>query len=205
LYFEGPVNDEESDDETEPINDFIVTAPYIPEVRPISFNFAFDQRSPLTPISNEDLLADIDAAIDDSFNYSSMDTSYDALPTPNALRAASHHETLPTTTYTLLPATTYSPSTDVSYDTPSSTSYDTLPSTSYDTLPSTTYKASAPPTLDTLPSTTYIRDSILPSATYVPSHGRKDSVMPYSASSDVPPVPPKDEKYRRGSEATAMI
>jgi hypothetical protein len=184
---EGPSNDE-TDDEPELASSHIVSPPYIPEVRPISFNFAFDQKSPgpMTPISNEDLFADIDAAIDESYIYSSRDTRYDALPTPNALQAVSQSETLPATTYELLPSTTYSAS----------------PTTSIDTLPSTVYNPASADMhlLDTLPSTTYTPGPFLPSATYAPKHERKDSVMPYHAYSELPPVPPKDEKYRRPSQ-----
>ncbi|KAF2633518.1 hypothetical protein BU25DRAFT_405395 [Macroventuria anomochaeta] len=187
LYYETMVDegtsDDEPDDEPEPVSSHIVSPPHIPEVRPISFNFAFDQKSPgpKTPISNEDLLANIDAAIDENYIYSSPDTRYNALPTPNALRAASQIDTLPATTYELLPTTTYTAS----------------PTNSVDTLPSTTYNPVSSQTLDTLPSTTYAPGPFLPSATYTPKHKRKDSVMPYHAYSDLPPVPSKDEKYRR--------
>lgn len=194
LYYETMVDegpsDDESDEEPEPVSSHVVSPPYIPEVRPISFNFAFDQKSPgpMTPISNEDLLADIDAAIDEGYLYSSSGTKYDALPTPNALQAASQAGTLPATTYGLLPSTTYSAS----------------PTTSVDTLPSTTYSPapSSAQSLDTLPSTTYTPGPFLPSTSYAPAskHERKDSVMPYHAYSDLPPVPPKDEKYRRPSQ-----
>ena len=283
LYYETMVDegpsDDESDEEPEPVSSHVVSPPYIPEVRPISFNFAFDQKSPgpMTPISNEDLLADIDAAIDEGYLYSSSGTKYDALPTPNALQAASQAGTLPATTYGLLPSTTYSASPTTSVDTLPSTTYSpapssaqspgpmtpisnedlladidaaidegylysssgtkydalptpnalqaasqagTLPATTYGLLPSTTYSASpttsvdtlpsttyspAPSSaqsLDTLPSTTYTPGPFLPSTSYAPAskHERKDSVMPYHAYSDLPPVPPKDEKYRRPSQ-----
>ncbi|KAH6642440.1 hypothetical protein C7974DRAFT_409000 [Boeremia exigua] len=192
LYYETTVGEQPSDDESdeEPGLDFshVVSPPYIPEVRPISFNFAFEPRSPgpKTPISNEDLLADIDAAIDESYVYNSLDTHYDALPTPNALRVSSQNETLQNNTFGVLPSTTYSG----------------LSTPSVDTLPSTTYMA-APQTLDTLPSTTYSADSFLPSTTYAPRYERKDSVMPYHMHSELPPVPPKDERYRRPSQAAA--
>lgn len=193
LYYETMVeevpSDDEADEEPEPVSTHVVSPPYIPEVRPISFNFAFDQRSPgpMTPISNEDLLADIDAAIDESYMYSSPATRYDALPTPNALHAVRQVDTLPATTYELLPTTTYNATSTASID----------------ILPSTKYNAPPAPTLDTLPSTTYTPYTpgpILSSATYTSRHERKDSVMPYPADSDVPPVPPKDEKYRRPSQ-----
>lgn len=194
LYYETLVDeiesDSENDDEPDPVSTHIVGPPYIPEVRPITFNFAFSPRSPgpRTPISNEDLLANIDAAIDEGYHYSSPYTQYDNLPTPNALRAASQDDTPPATTYEFLPTTTYSAS----------------PSTSFDTLPSTTYKAAPEPTFDTLPSTTYAPGPFLPSAIYAPKHERKDSVMPYHTDSDEsPPVPPKDEKYRRPSRVAS--
>lgn len=180
-------SDEESDEESLPFTSHVVSAPYIPEYRPISFNFAFNPRSPgpKTPISNEELLADIDAAIDESYIYISPDTRYDSLPTPNALRAATGDETPSANNFEFLPSTTYSAS----------------PTTAIDTLTSTTYTPE-PQTLDTLPSTTYSPGSFLPSTTYAPRQERKDSVMPYHAYSDLPPVPPKDEQYRRPSQAT---
>lgn len=190
LYYETMVDegpsDDESDEEPEPASSHVISPPYIPEVRPVSFNFAFEQRSPgpKTPISNNDLLADIDAAIDESYIYSSPEPRYNALPTPNALQAAGHIDTLPATTYETLPSTTYSSS----------------PTSSFDTLPSTTYTPESVKKLDTLPSTTYTPGPFLPSTAYVPKHERKDSVMPYHAYSDLPPVPPKDEKYRRPSQ-----
>lgn len=190
LYYETVVDEAESDSETDgeldPVSTHVVRPPYIPEVRPITFNFAFSPRSPgpVTPISNEGLLADIYAAIDESYIYSSPDTRYDALPTPNALRVASHIDILPATTYELLPTTTYHAS----------------PTTLVNTLPSTSYNAAAERALDTLPSTTYTPGPFLPSATYTSKHERKDSVMPYHPSSELPPVPPKDEKYRRPSQ-----
>lgn len=190
LYYETMVDegpsDDESDEEPEPASSHVISPPYIPEVRPVSFNFAFDQRSPgpRTPISNNDLLADIDAAIDESYIYSSPEPRYNAFPTPNALQAAGHIDTLPATTYETLPSTTYSSS----------------PTSSFDTLPSTTYTPEPAQKLDILPSMTYTPGPFLPSTAYVPKHERKDSVMPYHASSDLPPVPPKDEKYRRPSQ-----
>ncbi|KAF9701595.1 hypothetical protein EKO04_000324 [Ascochyta lentis] len=192
LYYETVVDetasDEETDQEPESVSTHIVSPPYIPKARPISFNFAFNQMSPgpKTPISNEDLLADIDAAIDDSYVYSSPDTRYDTLPTPNFLRVASQVDTLPATTYELLPTTTYKASA----------------TTNTDTLPATTYDATPEPILDVLPSTTYTPGPFLPSATYVLKNERKDSVIPYHAYSEFesPPVPPKDEKYRRPSQ-----
>ncbi|KAJ4987525.1 hypothetical protein SVAN01_06982 [Stagonosporopsis vannaccii] len=191
IYYETTVteqpSDSESDEESLSVTSHVVSPPYIPEYRPISFNFAFDQRSPgpKTPISNEDLLANIDAAIDESYIYISPDTRYDSLPTPNALQAASGEETPSATTFELLPSTTYSAS--------STTSVETLPSTAYNPEPRA---------LDTLPSTAYSPDSFLPSTTYAPKHERKDSVMPYHTYTDLPPVPLKDEKYRRPSQAT---
>ncbi|KAJ8110482.1 hypothetical protein OPT61_g6687 [Boeremia exigua] len=193
VYYETAVGGQPSDDDSDgesyeesaPFSSHVVSPPRIPEVRPISFNFAFDQRSPgpKTPISNEDLLADIDAAIDESFIYITPDTRYDALPTPHALDVASRHEGLSDATFELLPSTTYLVS----------------PRISIDTLPSTTYIA-APQTLDMLPSTTYSPDFVLPSTTYAPKHERKDSVMPYHAYSDLPPVPHMEDQYRRPSQ-----
>lgn len=59
------------------------------------------------------------------------------------------------------------------------------------TLPATTYT--------TLPSTTYSPVEVLSKAVYDPQHARKDSVMPSHEYSDddLPPVPLKDEKYRK--------
>lgn len=191
IYYETTVSEGSSDDGSDegyvPLTSHIVSPPYIPEYRPISFNFAWDQRSPgpKTPISNEDLLADIDAAIDESYIYASPDTRYDSLPTPNALRVASEHDTPVAPSFELLPSTTYNASPTTLVDTPTSTTY-----------------TPEPQTLDLLPSTTYSPDSFLPSTTYAPTHERKDSVMPYHAYSELPPVPPKDEKYRRPSQAT---
>ncbi|KAF1923787.1 uncharacterized protein M421DRAFT_104231 [Didymella exigua CBS 183.55] len=190
---EGP-SDDESDDGPGPTSSHVVSPPHISVVRPISFNFAFDQRSfgPKTPTPNEDLLADIDAAIDDSYIYSSTDAQYDALPTPNALKAAVLNDTLPATTYETLPSTTYT--------TLPSTTYAVSPTSSFDTLPSTTYKPEPARMSDTLPSTTYIPEPYLPSAAYAQNHERKDSVIPYHAYSDLPPTPlPKDEKYLKPS------
>ncbi|KZM26673.1 uncharacterized protein EKO05_0008788 [Ascochyta rabiei] len=190
LYYETMVDetgsDEETDEEAEPISTHTVSPPRIPEARPISFNFAFNQISPgpLTPISNEELLADIDAAIDESYIYSLPNTRYDALPTPNYLHAASQITTLPATTYEILPTTTYK----------------APPTTIFNTLPATTYNATPEPTLDMLPSTTYTPGPFLPSTTYELKHERKDSVIPYHAYSESPPVPPKDGKYRRPSQ-----
>lgn len=187
VYYETMVDegtsDDESDNEPKSANSHVISPLYIPEVRPVSLNFAFDQRSPgpRTPVSNADLLADIDSAIDDSYSYSSPETRYDALPAPKMLQAIDRIDTLPATTYEILPSTTYiafSPS-------------------SFDTLPSTTYKPESPQTLDTLPSTTYTPGSYV---AYTPKHERKDSVMPYHAYSDLPPVPPKDAKYIKASQ-----
>lgn len=176
------LSDDDSDNELAPASSHIVSPPSIPEVRPISFNFVFGQNSPgpKTPISNEDLLADIDAAIDESYIYSSPDAPYDALPTPNALQSAGNLDTLPATTYETLPSTTYKAST----------------ASSLDILPATTYRPEPAPALDILPSTTYTPQIVLTSATYSPNRQRKDSVMPYDAYSDLPPTPlPKDEKF----------
>lgn len=183
-------SDDDSDDELIPASSHIVSPPSIPEVRPISFNLVFGQRSPgpKTPISHEDLLADIDAAIDESYIYCSPDTPYEALPSPNALQAAGTLDTLPATTYETLPSTTYL--------TLPSTTYQAPLASSFDTLPSTTYRPEPAQTLDTLPSMTYTPQIILTSAAYSPKRERKDSVMPYNEYSDLPPTPlPKDEKY----------
>jgi len=86
----------------------------------------------------------------------------------------------------------------------------TLPATTYKTLPATTYdpKPAAEPTLSsatynpepTLSNATYKPEPILSSATYDPRHARKDSVMPSQSYADEPPpVPLKDDKYRKGS------
>lgn len=190
---EGP-SDDESDDEPSPAFSHVVSPPYIPEVRPISFSFAFDRGSPgpRTPTSNEDLLADIDAAIDESYGYSSPGIRYDAPPTPKALQVASQIDTLPATTYETLPSTVYT--------TFFSPNYTTSPASSFDTLPTTTYRPELAQKFDTLPSTTYTPGPFLPSATYAPTRERKDSVMPYHVYSDMPPTPlPKDEKYRKPS------
>ena len=191
LYYETMVDegssDDEADEEPEPVSSHVVSPPNIPEARPITFNFTFDQRSPglKTLIPNDDLLADMDAAIDESYTSSSPDTRYDTLPTTNTLHAANDVDLLPATTYKPLSTTTYNASF----------------TTSIIVLPSTTYNARSEQTLDTLPSTTYTPGPFLPSATNAPQHERKDSVMPYHAYSDLPPVPPKDLKYRRPSQA----
>jgi hypothetical protein len=93
--------------------------------------------------------------------------------------------TLPSTTYENLPAMTYEPL-------PAKT-YDPLPAKAYEPLPAATYKP--------LPATTYAPELTLTNAKYDPRHERKDSVMPTQTYSDkdLPPVPPKDEKYRKGS------
>ncbi|KAI4693632.1 uncharacterized protein J4E84_002206 [Alternaria hordeiaustralica] len=86
----------------------------------------------------------------------------------------------------------------------------TLPATTYKTLPATTYdpKPAAEPTLSsatynpepTLSNATYKPEPILSNATYDPRHARKDSVMPSQSYADEPPpVPLKDDKYRKGS------
>jgi len=61
------------------------------------------------------------------------------------------------------------------------------------TLPATTYNI--------FPATTHTPRPTLPSTSYDPKHGRKDSVMPYNPYSDaeLPPVPLKDEKYRKAT------
>jgi len=241
---DGEDTDTEPDQEPDLISSNEVNPPQIPEVRPMSFDLSFEQRSPgpRTPISNEDLLAHIDAAIDESFMYASPDTRYSALPTPNALQATFQYETLPAKTYELLPATTYSASTSPSFDILPSTTYgharaatvasvnivasvDILPSATYqrsraatiDTLAPTKYDP-APQTLDILPSTTYSPaassttyspGAFLPSTKYTPNkRERKDSAVPYHAFSEeeeVPPVPPKDEKYRRPSQVAVSF
>ena len=190
FYYETTIDDvdpdEKMDEEPETVSTHVVSPPYIPEVRPISFNFAFDPKSPRprTSIFDSDLLADIDAAIDDSYTYLSPDTPYDDLLAPDALHTASQIDTLPVMTYQLLPSTIYSPSSI----------------TSIDILPSTTYTAAPIQIPDTLPSTTYSPGALLSSVTYEPKKERKDSVMPYYTYSELPPVPPKDEKYRRPSQ-----
>ncbi|KAF1844667.1 uncharacterized protein K460DRAFT_394503 [Cucurbitaria berberidis CBS 394.84] len=112
---------------------------YTPEARPISFSFPFDPKAPFDrvstsaskPLEQQNLLDDIDDAIDEVFMY-----------------------TLPSTTYNTLPATTYEPS------------------------------------------------QVAPSTTNASKHERKDSAMPSHAYSDtdLPPVPLKDEKYRKVSK-----
>lgn len=64
----------------------------------------------------------------------------------------------------------------------------TLPSTTYATLPAAT-----------LPATTYSPGTTAANKKYDARHGRKDSVMPSDLYLDkeLPPVPLKDEKYRR--------
>ncbi|KAL6707060.1 hypothetical protein ACN47E_004812 [Coniothyrium glycines] len=59
------------------------------------------------------------------------------------------------------------------------------------TLPTTKYT--------TLPAATYSPEATLPSTTYEPKHERKDSAMPYNpyVDAELPPVPLKDEKYRK--------
>ncbi|KAF1944878.1 hypothetical protein EJ02DRAFT_419936 [Clathrospora elynae] len=111
---------------------------YTPEERPISFTFpTFDPKNPFDRTSNyssqsdqQNLLNDIDDAIDEAFMY-------------------------------------------------------TLPATTYTTLPATTYKS----------------EPILSSAMYKPKHERMDSVTPNPVYSDkdLPPVPLKDEKYKKAS------
>jgi len=84
----------------------------------------------------------------------------------------------------------------------------TLPATAYNTLPTTRYNVDSP----TLSNATYspaaqtpAPEPILSSAKYDPRHERKDSFMPYTPfvptvdDDERPPVPIKDEKYRKGS------
>jgi hypothetical protein len=76
----------------------------------------------------------------------------------------------------------------------------TLPATTYKTLPATTYSPELEPTTYTpeANSKIYTPEPVLSNATYDPKHERKDSVMPY-LDKELPPVPLKDEKYRKGS------
>ncbi|CAO2648495.1 Nn.00g077620.m01.CDS01 [Neocucurbitaria sp. VM-36] len=64
------------------------------------------------------------------------------------------------------------------------------------TLPATAYKAHQKTSCD--------HSTQLPKTTYEVKHERKDSVVPYHAYSDtdLPPVPLKDEKYRKGGKQT---
>lgn len=85
----------------------------------------------------------------------------------------------------------------------------TLPATAYNTLPVTRYNAD-PPTLSNTtynpaPAPTSAPEPVLSSAKYDPKHERKDSFMPYTPfvptidEDERPPVPLKDDKYRKGS------
>lgn len=137
---------------------------YTPDERPISFQFAFDPQSPFDRRSEfsikqsdrDNLLSDIDNAIDEVFNY----TLPSPTPTPNPTPTSA---TLPSTAYkaeTLLPATTYAP---------------------------------PPPTLT--------------AAKYDPKAARHDSARPLTAceeEDEVPPVPLKDDKYRKLAEKNSQ-
>lgn len=150
--------------------------PYKVEKRPFVFNFPFEQKPMSSSAPEQSLLAEIDAAIDDVFSYNLPTSSVDSLP--------------PTTYNADLPATTYQP-----------------------TLSAKEYKASLPTSNYTLPASTPTStpDTILlPASTYTPKQqrwtDRKDSVMPHPMYDDdddykeegeqVPPVPPKDKKYK---------
>jgi hypothetical protein len=146
---------------------------YTPEERPISFTFPFDPKHPFDRKStSETSQSDQQNLLDD------IDDAIDEFM-----------YTLPAATYSPLPATTYSPQ-----PTPepilSSATYTPEP-----TLSSATYNPEA-----TLTSATYKPEPILSSAVYDPRHARKDSAMPSQDYADErPPVPLKDDKYRKGS------
>jgi hypothetical protein len=146
---------------------------YTPEERPISFTFPFDPKHPFDRKStSETSQSDQQNLLDD------IDDAIDEFM-----------YTLPAATYSPLPATTYSPQ-----PTPepilSSAAYTPEP-----TLSSATYNPEA-----TLTSATYKPEPILSSAVYDPRHARKDSAMPSQDYADErPPVPLKDDKYRKGS------
>ncbi|KAH8631207.1 hypothetical protein IG631_12889 [Alternaria alternata] len=146
---------------------------YTPEERPISFTFPFDPKHPFDRKStSETSQSDQQNLLDD------IDDAIDEFM-----------YTLPAATYSPLPATTYSPQ-----PTPepilSSATYTPEP-----TLSSATYNPEA-----TLTSAIYKPEPILSSAVYDPRHARKDSAMPSQDYADErPPVPLKDDKYRKGS------
>jgi hypothetical protein len=80
------------------------------------------------------------------------------------------------------------------------TQFDTLPAMAYAPRPATTYEPLPAKKYEPLPATIYAPELTLSNAKYDPKHERKDSVMPAQTYSDedLPPVPPKDEKYRKG-------
>lgn len=156
---------------------------YTPEERPISFTFPFDPKQPFDRKSTsetsqsdqQNLLDDIDDAIDE-FMY-----------------------TLPSTTYkNTLPATTYSPASTLS-----SAKYSPEPilsSATYNPEPVLSNATYTPE--PTLSSAAYVPEPTLSSAKYNPVRERKDSAMPSQSQADDderPPVPLKDDKYRKGS------
>jgi hypothetical protein len=143
---------------------------YTPHERPISFTFPFDPKSPFDRKSN----SSTSSHLDQQNLLNDIDDAIDEFM-----------YTLPSTTYKTLPAMTYEPL--------PATTYEPLSAKAYEPLPATTYKP--------LPATTYTPEPTLSNATYDPRHERKDSVMPAPTYSDkdLPPVPPKDEKYRKGS------
>ncbi|EMD59216.1 hypothetical protein COCSADRAFT_194014 [Bipolaris sorokiniana ND90Pr] len=149
---------------------------YTPEERPISFTFPFDPKQPFDRKSNSSVSQsnqhNLLSDIDDAIDEF-MYTSPSAAPR--------------STIYQLLPATTYSPE-----PTLSSARY----SPKEPTLSSATYSPE-----HMLSSAKYIPERTLSSAKYDPRHERKDSAMPSQCNSEDerPPVPLKDEKYRKGS------
>jgi hypothetical protein len=236
-YYHEKTPDIKPDEPRSPGSSYLHSPTYAPEFRTISFNFAFDQSSPLLPMSSEDILADIDAAIDEAFIFSRHDPMS---PVQSPKLAKGSLDTLPATTYSdqttsttfdtlsatthLSPTTYLSPSTylppksrlppmrNQSPTSESPTTYlspktyqpptaplATLPATKYTTLPSTTYSAR--------PKETPTPGPLLSAAKYEPTKPlkeRKDSLMPYHPSSEVPPVPPKDEKYLRGAKGSGI-
>jgi hypothetical protein len=143
---------------------------YTPQERPISFTFPFDPKSPFDRKSQSSTSTKSD-------HQNLLDDIDDAID--------EFMYTLPSATYQTLPAKTYDPLL--------AKTYEPLPAKTYDPLPATKYEP--------LPGTTYAPEPTLSNAKYDPKHERKDSVMPAPTYSDkeLPPVPPKDEKYRKGS------
>jgi hypothetical protein len=143
---------------------------YTPEERPISFTFPFDPKQPFDRKSTSST-----TQTDEQNLLNDIDDAIDEFM-----------YTLPSATYQTLPATTYSPE-----PTLSSARYTPEP-----TLSNATY--SPEPILS---SAKYVPERTLSSAKYDPRHERKDSAMPSQCNSEDerPPVPLKDEKYRKGS------
>lgn len=146
---------------------------YTPEERPISFTYPFDPKYPFDRKSTTET---------SQFNQQNLlndiDDAIDALD--------EFMYTLPSTTYQTLPSTTYSPE-------------PMLSSARYSPEPKLSSAAYTPEPI--LSSAKYVPERTLSNAKYDPRHERKDSAMPSQNNSEDerPPVPLKDEKYRKAS------